>query len=129
MLALKLAQQPDAKAAGKSQPTPPAEEQNPPEEDESLRPKEYSFNPLQAAKEIKIGDYYMKRGKYKAAIMRYTEATKWNTQSADAFFKLGEAQEKQEDDKAARIAYQHALEIEPDGKLSGEVKKRLEKLK
>ena len=35
----------------------PQQEQAPPEEDESLVPKEYSFNPLQAAKELRVGNY------------------------------------------------------------------------
>ena len=40
----------------------------PPEEDESLAtPKVYSFNPLQAKKEISTGDFYMKRGNFKGA--------------------------------------------------------------
>ena len=35
----------------------------PPEEDESLIPKEYSFNPLQASKELRVGNYYLKQRK------------------------------------------------------------------
>src|SRR5687767_3318560 len=52
-------------------------QQEPPEEDESLVEKEYSFNPLQAAKEMKIGDYYAKKGNHRAAAGRYQEATRW----------------------------------------------------
>ena len=37
----------------------PAKEQAPPEEDETLQPrKEYAFNPLQAEKEVKTGQFY-----------------------------------------------------------------------
>ena len=34
------------------------QEQEPPEEDESLAPKTYSFNPLEAEKDLKVGLYY-----------------------------------------------------------------------
>ena len=129
LLALALAQQPDGKSSQAAPAPEPPEEQNPPEEDERLAPKEYSFNPLQAAKELRIGDYYMKRGKYKAASMRYSEAAKWNPQSAEAFRKLGEAEEKQEDSKAAREAFQKALEIDSNSKDANEIRKKLAKLK
>lgn len=101
---------------------------NPPEEDEQLKPKDYSFNPIQAAREVQTGDYYMKKGKYKAAAARYEEATKWNDQLAEAYRKLGEAEEKQDEPKLAREAYQHFLERDPESKQAGEVKKRLQKL-
>ena len=50
----------------KQPPKPPAqqpqqpEEQEPPEEDANLKPKVYSFNPLQANKELQVGDLYLK---------------------------------------------------------------------
>jgi tetratricopeptide (TPR) repeat protein len=114
----------------KKTPDAPAQpqEQNPPEEDESLAPKEYAFNPIQAAKEIRTGDFYMKKGKYKAAVARYLEATRWNTQSAEAFRKLGEAQEKQDEPELARAAYKRSLELGPDAKEAAEIRKHLQKL-
>ncbi len=106
----------------------PVQEQVPPEEDESLVPKEYAFNPIQANKEVRTGDFYMKRGKYKAAVARYLEATRWNNQMAEAYRKVGEAEEKQDEPKLAREAYQHFLEISPGAKEAADVRKRLEKL-
>ena len=41
------------------------QEQEPPEENESLKEREYSFNPLQAQKEFSTGAYHYKTGKYK----------------------------------------------------------------
>ncbi len=105
------------------------QEQAPPEEDDSLKPKDYAFNPMQAKKEVSIGDFYMKVKKnYKGAAARYQEATRWNNQMAEAFLKLGEAEEKLDEPKLARDAYQHFLELSPTGKDSAEVKKRLQKL-
>jgi tetratricopeptide (TPR) repeat protein len=111
------------------QPPPATEEEIPPEEDESLAVREYSFNPLQAEKELKIGNYYFKKGSYRAAAMRYREATKWNEGYAAAWLRLGEAHERLKDPKAAREAYQRYLEAAPDAKNAAEIRKKLERLK
>ena len=103
----------------------PKQEQEPPEEDESLVEKEYSFNPLQAAKEMKIGDYYAKRGNHKAAAARYQEATKWEPTNARAWLRLGESREKLKDKKGAKEAYAKYVEIEPDSKQAQALKKQL----
>jgi tetratricopeptide (TPR) repeat protein len=110
-----------------SQPPPEVQEQEPPEEDVSLKPKEYSFNPLQAEKEMKVGGYYFKKGSYKAAARRFREATLWNPTWAEAFLKLGQAEEKLKDPKAAREAYAKYIELAPDGKEASAVKKKLER--
>jgi len=73
--------------------------QEPPEEDESLAPKTYSFNPLEADKDVKVGLYYYKKGNYKAAMSRFHEATLWNPTYAEAFLRLGESAEKLKDKK------------------------------
>ncbi|HLJ51512.1 MAG TPA: tetratricopeptide repeat protein [Bryobacteraceae bacterium] len=106
-------------------PKPQEQQSEPPEEDEALKPKEYSFNPLQAEKELRIGNYYFKKGKYTAAANRFTEATKWNPNFADAFLRLGDAQEKLHDSKAAREAYQKYVDLAPDGKDTEHIKKKL----
>ena len=99
--------------------------QEPPEEDGGSTPKEYTFNPLQAAKEVKIGNYYYKKGSYKAAVHRFEEALKWNPTMAEAALRLGEAEEKLKDKKAATEAYKKYLELEPDGKEAAAVKKKV----
>lgn len=115
-------------------PTPPPkqkpdpQEELPPEEDVAAKPKEYSFNPLQASNELKIGEYYMKRGKYRAAAQRFREATLWNGSLAEAYMRLGEAEEKAHDKKLARDAYQKYLEVAPGAKDAGAVRKRIGKL-
>ena len=119
-----------AQQAPQSQPSKAAEqqEQAPPEEDESLAPKEYSFNPLQAAKELRVGNYYFKKGNYRAAAQRFQEATKWDGTQVEAYLRLGEAKEKQQDRKAAAEAYAKYLEVAPDGKDAADVKKRLARI-
>jgi len=113
--------QPKQPGAGDSN----AQEQAPPEEDENMKPKEYSFNPLEAEKDVKVGDYYFKRGNYKAAISRFEEATRWNPSYALAFLRLGESEEKLKDMKAARAAYSKYLELAPEAKDSDAIKKKL----
>lgn len=107
--------------------TPPPKEQEPPEEDATVKEKEYDFNPLQAANEIKVGLFYMKRGSFKAAAMRFEEASKWDPGSAEAFLRLGEAKEKLKDGKGAKAAYEKFLELAPDDKNAAAVKKKLGK--
>jgi tetratricopeptide (TPR) repeat protein len=104
------------------------EEEVPPEEDPSAKPKEYSFNPLQAASEMRVGNYYFKRGKYRAAAQRYHEASLWNPTLAEAYLRMGEADEKQHDKKAAKESYIKYLEVAPDAKDAPEVKKKLSRL-
>ena len=103
----------------------PPEEQEPPEEDDSLKPKEYTFNPLQAEKEMKIGAFYFKKSSFRAASMRFDEATKWNPALAEAWRMLGDAREKLEDGPGAVTAYRKFLELAPESKQAGAIKKKL----
>jgi tetratricopeptide (TPR) repeat protein len=115
----------------KERPKPPAsaQEEIPPEEDTTIAVKEYSFNPLQAEKEVRIGNYYFHKGSYRAAAQRFREATKWNQGYAEAWLRLGEAEEKLKDKTAARDAYAKYVELAPEAKNLADVKKKIGKLK
>ena len=108
---------------------PPAqqEEQEPPEEDASLKPREYEFNPLQAQKDLNVGIYYFHKGNFKAAAGRFREASKWDPNLSDAWFRLGEAEEKLKDKKAAKEAFEKYLAMAPDGKDAAIARKKLGK--
>lgn len=97
----------------------------PPEEDEALVKKEYSFNPLQAQKELQVGNYYFKTGNYRAALGRFREAVQWNENYAEAYLRMSEAHDKLKDPAAARKALGKYLELEPNGKQAEQVRKRL----
>jgi len=103
----------------------PQQQQEPPEEDETLKPKEYGFNPLQAAKEIKTGLFYKKKKSWKAAARRFEEALKWDPNSAEAYLNLGEVLEKMNDKEGAKQAFTKFLEIEPESKQAPAIKKKL----
>src|SRR5580698_6425350 len=102
-------------------------EEDPPEEDASLIPKEYALNPLECVRNINTGNFYFKKGNVRAAAKRYLEATKWDPGSPEAFFKLGEADERLKDRAGAREAYTKYLELSPDAKNAAELKKKMEK--
>lgn len=109
---------------------PPPEEQAPPDEDQINQQKIYSFNPVQAKKELAAGEFYFKtRHDYRAAANRFREATKWNPGFAEAWLRLGDAAEKQNDHKTVAEAYGKYLEISPDAKNAPEIRKRLDKVK
>lgn len=104
----------------------PEAPQEPPEEDVALlEKKEYTFNPLQAEKEVNTGNFYAKKGNFKAASLRYREATKWNPGLAEAWLRLGESLEKRKDSKGAKEAYAKYLELAPDAKNAAQIKKKL----
>lgn len=113
------------RSAEQSKPQPQVQEQEPPEEDESVAPKTYSFNPLEAEKDLKVGLYYFKKHDYKASTSRFREATLWNPTYAEAFLRLGESEEKMKDKKAANEAYEKYLSLAPDSKDAASVKKKL----
>ena len=120
----KIAQQPAANSSAQR----PPEEALPPEDDESVAPKVYPLDPLESDRNIKVGDFYMRQGKpagYRAAVGRYEDAAKYNPSSAEAFFKLGEAEEKLKNRDAAKIAFGKVIQIAPDSKFAHEAKKKL----
>jgi tetratricopeptide (TPR) repeat protein len=112
----------------KPAPPPPDPGQELEEEDASLKPKEYVFNPIQAAAEIKVGKFYMKRGSYRAAAGRFEEALLWHPGEVEACLLLGEARERLKDKKGARAVYEKCGAMSPDEKQAEELKRRLKRL-
>jgi len=113
----------------RNKPAANSKEEVPPEEDTALATLEYSFNPLQSAKDVGVGDQYLKRGRFRAAQMRYTSATQWNDGNAEAWLKLGEVAERLKDIAKAKEAYQKYLELASDAKNAKDIRKRVQKLK
>jgi tetratricopeptide (TPR) repeat protein len=104
--------------------------QEPAEEDtaENPKPKVYAFNPMQAQKELTVGNFYFKHGKYRAAQLRFEESTKWNPGFAEAWLRLGEAEEKQNDSDGMRKAFEKFLELDPQSKAAEGVRDKLRAL-
>lgn len=92
------------------------------------KPKEYSVNPTQAAQEIKVGDFYLRKGNTSAAIKRYEEATRWHPAWAVPYMKLGQAYEKKDEPERAVMAYRKFVEMSPQDKQVRDLRKKIERL-
>ncbi len=78
-------------------------------------PLEYAFNPHQAKKEMEVGEFYMRKRSYSAAVSRFEQALKWHPRLSAAYLRLGVATEKSGELQRALEAYRKYLEIEPRG--------------
>jgi tetratricopeptide (TPR) repeat protein len=112
-----------------SAPKPPAAAQpgDPPEEDAAYAPKTYVLNPMESDRNIKVGDFYWHKNDFRAALGRYRDATRYNPSSPEAFFKVGEAEQKLKHKDEAKVAFQKVIQLAPDSKLAGEAKKKIGK--
>ena len=99
------------------------------EDEEFARPERaYAFNPVQAGKELKVGNYYFKKGSYAAAATRYLEATRWDGSSVDAYWRLGLSHERLLNPREAIAAYTRCLALDPAGKRAREARRRIERM-
>ena len=87
------------------------------------------WDPHKALKDIEVGDFYLKRKNYRAALDRYQEALVWKPNDAIANFRIAQCFEKLNQPQEARNHYEEYLKILPHGPLSAEAQKGLEKLK
>src|ERR1700688_2483492 len=112
----------------KNHPTSGVVDTNP--EDEPADVQEmHPWNPYRAMKDDEVGDFYFKRKNYRAALVRYQDALIWKEKDAVANFRIAECYEKLDQPEQAIPHYQEYLKILPEGPLSKEAHKALEKLK
>jgi tetratricopeptide (TPR) repeat protein len=96
------------------------------DEDEDLfLEKQYAFNPIQAKKEVKVGKFYAKKGNHRAAAGRYLEATRWNPNFSDAYWRLAQSRDKLKQASLALEAYRKFVRLESAGKRVGEAVARI----
>jgi tetratricopeptide (TPR) repeat protein len=88
----------------------------------------HPWNPMKAAKDVEVGDYYFKRKNYKAALDRYQEALYYKDKDAVATYRLAVCQEKLGDKGEARKSFEQYLKILPEGPMAKEARASLEKL-
>ncbi len=94
------------------------------EDVEELQP----FDPHKAAKDIEVGEFYLKRENYKAAISRFRGALHWKPNDALATYRLAEALEKDNQLSEATKYYSLYLDIAPTGDHAADAKEGLERL-
>jgi len=88
----------------------------------------HPWNPMKASKDIQVGDFYFKRGNYKAALDRYREALYYKENDAVATYRLAVCQEKLGDKDEARKNFEQYLKILPEGPYAKEAHASLGKL-
>jgi tetratricopeptide (TPR) repeat protein len=86
------------------------------------------FNPLLAEQNINIGNFYLKRKNYAAAIQRFRDALEYQPDSVRACEALARAYEKNGDLSKAAETYRNFIEKNPDSPKSAEFRNKLEKL-
>jgi tetratricopeptide (TPR) repeat protein len=91
-------------------------------------PDQPMWDPLRAEKDIEVGEHYMHKGDYDAAIDRFQDAIEAKPGFAIPFRYLGEAQEKKGLKKQAVKSYQRYLDLYPHAEDAAKIKKKLEKL-
>ena len=100
------------------------EEAEPPSDVQEFHP----WNPHKAAKDVEVGEFYLKRKNYRAAENRFREALVYKPNDAIASYRLGEALEHLGQIDEARASYEGYLKILPDGPLSPDAHKAIERL-
>ena len=90
--------------------------------------KEKKFNPLEAQKNVKVGDFYYKRKNYGAAIRRYQEALEYQPNYIKAFERLGKTYEKSGKKQKAIDLYQQFIDKYPKSPKTADFKNRIVRL-
>jgi tetratricopeptide (TPR) repeat protein len=88
----------------------------------------HPWNPHKAAKDVEVGDFYLKRKNYRAAEDRYREALLYKPNDVFAMFGLARSLEQLGEYDEARANYEGYLKILPEGPLAPEVHKGLDRL-
>jgi len=76
----------------------------------------FKYAPPGPAKSVEIGNFYLRRHKYQAAISRFQEAVQVRSDYAPAYLGLGKAYEKIGQKEKALHAYQQYLDALPSDK-------------
>jgi len=104
---------------------PPKDEPAPAREDESvLKP----WDPHKAAKDVEVGEYYLKLKNYRAALERFNHALVYKPDDAEATYGLAVTQEKLELLSLAEQSYRKYLQILPNGPKSKDAEEALKRI-
>lgn len=91
-------------------------------------PDQPAWDPLRAEKDLEVGQYYMKKGDFDAAIDRFQDAAAAKPGYAIPFRYLGEAQQKKGLKKQAIKSYQRYLDLYPHAEDAEKVRKKIANL-
>ena len=88
----------------------------------------YPFDPHRAAKDLEVGNYYLKQKNYRAALERFHDALLYKPDDAEATFWLAVTQERMELLDQAYKAYSKYLEILPEGPRASEAREAMKRI-
>jgi tetratricopeptide (TPR) repeat protein len=86
------------------------------------------FDPHKAAKDVEVGEYYLKRKNYRAALDRFNEALLYKPNDGQATFRLAQTQEKLELYALAYRNYQNYLNTIAGGPFTKEAEAGIKRL-
>jgi tetratricopeptide (TPR) repeat protein len=120
-----------AKAAG-NDPAPAAKPDVPPgfssSQSNPANGTDRVVDPARAKKDADVGGFYLKRGDYQGALLRYQDATTADPANVEAIFGLAETQRMLKKNAEAARNYQLYLDIVPNGPKSKQALKALKAL-
>jgi tetratricopeptide (TPR) repeat protein len=100
----------------------------PPPPSAEEKPAKQIFDPIGARKSVEVGQFYLKKGNYDAAIDRFNDATHQNTAYAVPYLMLAETYEKKGDSEGALKAYKTYLRLFPNSPERKRVESRIAEL-
>jgi len=86
------------------------------------------YDPVGAAHNTEVGDYYFADKNYRGALMRYLEALEQKRGDAAIHLRLARTYERLKENKAAYLAYDAARQLEREGKKADEARKAMLRL-
>jgi tetratricopeptide (TPR) repeat protein len=118
-----------AKTAG-NDPAPAAKPDIPPgfSSSQSNPGPDQVVDPARAKKDADVGSFYLQKGDYQGALLRYQDATTADPSNVEAIFGLAETQRMLKKNADAARNYQLYLEIVPNGPKSKQALKALKTL-
>lgn len=100
----------------------------PPQDQSSAKISQPVLSRYDAERDVEVGTFYFKKGKYDAAISRYLSAIGHDPHWAEPHRLLGEAYDRKNDPKRAIAQYRLFLKITPYAKEAKKVEKRIDEL-
>ncbi|HWZ42027.1 MAG TPA: tetratricopeptide repeat protein [Candidatus Saccharimonadales bacterium] len=86
------------------------------------------YDPHKAAKDIEVGEYYLKHKNYRAALERFNHALLYKPRDADATYRLAQTQDKMDLTDPAYRNYQIYLEVFPGGPFAKDAQEAIRRL-
>ncbi len=97
--------------------------------DATTEPEIVTPDPNQAREHLEVGNFYFRRGNYKAAADRYREAVKYGPKNAEAYERLIRSLERMDDFEGALKVCDDFIQVNPDSAKVQEFEKKADELK